>query len=263
MSLYMINGQWGPYTGAPGLDLHMLGEKYRAECYAKAEATGEDFCFVTESGFVDWLVENQILTTVATEQLDFEISTSGEHAYVPKHWPLCPVCEQGRGDDEMQSGTVRYSLNRVQFCRVCTACGHKWEIRDEPYHDGQPMLDDDGRCVDSGCVPYAISQVSGIDFDTVLEACRHAGWREGVGLAEDRAIDVAHGLGLRLSHGLMRGAGKALTLRRFMDTADLNATYLVSTGGHWLAVVNGCNRDQADTSMRTLVRAYWSVAKID
>lgn len=247
----------GPLLGEPGLNFSALAAEFRVQCFAQCEATGDDYCFVSESDFVSWLLEREILSPMESVAVTVKIDTSGENAYVPNHWPLCPECGLGRGEQDM--GRVAYSLNRAEWRHKCTKCGHAWGHHDEPYYYDKPMLDDDGRCIQSGCVPYSISQAGGLPMPQVLEVCRDRGWCEGEGIPEDKGIDAARVLGLRVTAGHVQMVAGKLTLRRLLDTLSPTKNYIVATRGHWLAVVKGENRDQADTSLRTEVTGYWEV----
>lgn len=106
----------GPYLGDTCLDFAALAKAYRQESYAQAEAKEEDYCPVDEDGFATWLVDKGLLSPVETENVD--INTSSDSAYLPKHWPVCPVCGDGRGEKEY--GECRKSLNRINTFRRCT-----------------------------------------------------------------------------------------------------------------------------------------------
>lgn len=254
---------YGPYIGAPDIDFDALKAEYRALRYAEEEAAGDDFCFVDGSGFAGWLVSRGILKGLDSVTVNIEIDTSGELAYVPKHWPLCPACEEGRG--ELVNGEVKHALNAVDRFRRCTRCGHEWDHRLEQWCHDKPMIPDDGRYVESGCVPYSLSQVSGVPMSRVLEICRPLGFREGYGMDTSKGLQAARELGLMVTKGHLPpahlAAGK-LTLRRLIDTLSPTKSYLVEVNGHWLAIVNGQNRDQADTSKRSEVRAFWEVSRV-
>lgn len=75
-----------------------------------------------------------------------------------------------------------------------------------------------------------------------------------------RAIDALYELGWRMDQGTYP-SGK-LTLRRLLDSISPRKSYIVATRDHWLAVVDGENRDPAGTGMRSLVSAYWEVERI-
>lgn len=252
----------GPLLGAPDLDFSALKAEYRTERYGAAEAKGEDWCFVDASSFIDWLVMRGTLVRMDSVVVNVDIDTSGENRYAPRHWPLCPACEEGRGED--RTGDVRHALNAVQHYRCCTACAHIWDHRWKQWCSDRPMLEDDGRYTDSGCVPYAISQAGGLPFAQVADACRRRGWREGRGMRDADGLAVARELGLEVLNGrpsAMAGGDK-LTLGRFLRAADPQRRYIVSVRDHWLAVVGGQVRETADTNMRTQVMAFWEVRRV-
>lgn len=260
--VYMLYGDdgedaGGPFLGEPDLDLSSLASEFRTSWYAGHEARGEDFCFLNHGDFISWLLERKTLLPMGSASLYVGIDTSGENAYVPHHWPLCPECGEGRGRPE--TGQVLYSLNRQEHFRQCTACHHIWDRHHEQWLSKAPMLDDDGRYTPSGCVPYSISQACGLPFSQVVEACRRRGWSEKEGIAEDQGIEVAGEFGHRMVAGYIRMIEGKLTLRKVLAALSPAKTYIVATRGHWLSVVNGQNRDQADTSLRTEVVGYWEV----
>jgi len=249
----------GPYHGVPGLDIEALASGFRAMSYAKAEAAGDDFCMIGGDDLATWLIERGLLTPIETVDLTASVDTRGEHAYVPAHWPQCPSCDTGRGETWM--GRVLHSLNRTDWHRKCTSCGHTWDHRDEAYDASSPMLDDDGRCIDSGCVPYAISQAGGVPFERALNVCRAHGWRADNGIDEHRGIEAAIACGLEMREWKEQRVAGTLTLRRLFDRLSPAGNYVVATRGHWLAVVKGENRDQADTHLRSEVLACWEVRR--
>lgn len=246
----------GPLVGKPGLDLTAFVAEFRAERYATAEAKEEDWCFISDGDFVDWLIARGVLSPMASVNLTVDIDTSGTHRYLPRHWPECPACREGRGEETM--GRVLHGLNRAEWYRQCTACGHAWDHHDEPYDSKRPMLEDDGRYIAGGCVPYALSQAGGLPIAQVLERCRARGWSEN-GMPVPDAIVAARELGITLTRSAAwRGAGKR-TLRRVLDALRTDQTYVLATKDHWLAVVRGENRDPADTSLRAEVEGCWEV----
>jgi hypothetical protein len=247
----------GPLVGEPGLDFSALSAEFRALRYTQSEAAREDYCSISEYDLVEWLVGRGILVPMASVSVTVEVDTSGENRYVPSYWPLCPECNVGRGDDT--PGAIEHSLNRWKWFFTCTACGNVWGHRDEPYDQKEPMIDDDGRTVAGGCVPYSISQASGLPMSRVLEVCRDRGWGEGDGMPEDEGIQAARTVGLRMVPGRVPMIAGKQTLRRILDALSPMKNYIVATRGHWLAVVKGENRDQANTNLRTEVTGYWEV----
>ncbi|AQH05751.1 hypothetical protein A9R05_42810 (plasmid) [Burkholderia sp. KK1] len=249
----------GPYAGQAGLNISALASEFRTEKYAKAEQDEDDYCFFNSDEFPAWLVQRGLLTLMEAECVTAVVDTSGENRYSPKHWPTCPSCGVGRGDTAM--GRVLHELNRVDWHRQCMECGHTWEHHDTAYYSDRPMLDDDGRCIDSGCVPYSISQAGELPIEEVINVCRECGWSEGYGIDTHNGIAAAHQLGLTMSPWRgMRVAGK-LTLRKLFEQLDPACHYIIATKGHWLAVVRGENRDQADTHLRSEVLDCWEVRR--
>lgn len=257
--LYDRDGHFegGPYLGEPGLDFSSLAAKFRAERYAKAEAAKEDYCAIFECDFTEWLVATGTLSPIETIRTTITLDTQGENRYVPAHWPLCPECEAGRGEETM--GRVLHALNRCDWHRKCSECGHEWEHQDHPYRHDQPMLEDDGRCIASGCVPYSISQAGALPIADVLPVCAKHGWSESNGMYDSHGILAAGELGLRMLPRQVLGIEGKPTLRKLLATLHPAKNYIVDTKEHWLAVVHGENRDTADTSMRAEVFAYWEV----
>lgn len=260
---YMLYGDGGeavggPFLGDSGLDLPSLASEFRTNWYAVHEARSEDWCFIDDSDFIEWLVECKILHPMETVSLDVHIDTCGDHAYTPKHWPLCPHCKEGRGREE--AGPVLRSLNRQEWYRQCASCGHQWGHHDEEWSASLgPMLEDDGRCVAGGCVPYSISKACGVPFADALNACRARGWREDKGLTQDHGFDV---IGM-FDHEVIPVydamiTGK-FTLKKALAGLSQQKKYIVSTRRHWLAVVHGDNLDQADTRFQTEVVGCWEV----
>lgn len=259
-TIYMLHADdsnYGPFTGPPGLDFHALAAEFRAQRYAQSESQREDHCWISTGDFVGWLVDRKILVALEATHVEIDIETTGDNAYAPGHWPLCPACGEGRCDKSWDMRTLRREFNRVEAYRECQKCGHQFDRHDEPFAEDHPMLDDDGRYTASGCVPYAISQVSGLPFDHVLAACRIRGWTEDEGMLAEQGIALMREFGLIVRRGDL-GTGK-LTLRRFLDNASPDKRYIVATRDHWLAVVLGRNCDSTDTAMRAVVYEFWEV----
>ncbi|WP_334043638.1 hypothetical protein [Burkholderia ambifaria] len=257
--LYAGDGRFlsGPYVGQPSLNIDSLADQFRAERYTQAEGAGDDYCWISEDDFPKWLVQRGLLAPLETVQADAVVDTSGDNRYVPKHWPTCPSCGQGKGDKEM--GRVLHELNRADWHRKCTECGHTWDHHDRAYYFDQPMLEDDGRCVESGCVPYALSQAGALPIDQVLEVCRECGWIEGNGIESDSGLEAARRLGIELTPCRNERVAGTLTLRRLFDQLSPAKSYIVAVRGHWLAFVRGENRDQSDTHLRSEVIECWEV----
>lgn len=248
----------GPFVGEPGLDFVALAARFRTERYAKAEAEGEDYCFIFEHDFMFWLLGNGILSPMEVVAVTVALDTHGEHRYIPAHWPRCPECGEGRGEETM--GRVMRQLNRCDWHRKCTHCGHTWDHHDDPYLGDQPMLEDDGRCVHNGCVPYSISQAGEVPINEVLAVCTRHGWSEAGGMYDTHGILAAAELGLSMVPRQMVGIEGKLTLRKLLERLTPTKNYIVATRNHWLAVVKGESRDQANTSMRAEVAGYWEIS---
>lgn len=246
-----------PVIGPPGLDLDAYVAQYRAERHAEAEAKEDDHCYVSEDGFLEWLIAKGIVRPLPYQRLTVRVETTGEHAYLPKHWPECPECHRGRGEE--QPGDVLHGLNRWTWYRRCTECGHVWDQQDQPYDSKRPMLEDDGRYIEAGCVPYTISQVGGFTMEKALEVCRERGWTEQHGMHDYDGLAAARALGLTVTMFPLRGIDGKPTLRRVMDILSPTKNYIIGIKGHWLAVVRGENRDQGGNSLRVEVLNCWEV----
>lgn len=252
----------GPYTGEPGLDFVALSSTFRSESYAQAEAKGEDYLTLYESDFPSWLVAKGILSLVETVDIEISVNTSGDDAYVPKHWPKCPECNDGRGEPEY--GKVRHSLNRVETFKRCTKCGNEWGHTEEANHSHWPMLEDDGRDTPGACVPFAISKATGIDFATVLTVCKRHGWSTA-GMPQTNAIVAARELGFRLTWVdlLSSKTPTAPTLKRLLPELSYGRNYVVGTKGHWLAIVDGQIVDNdSNTGLGCRVLELYEVAMV-
>ena len=237
---------YGPYVGDSGLDFAVLSEVFRSESYAQAEAKADDYCLLDESDFLAWLVAKGILSPLETTGIEISFNTSGNDAYVPKHWPVCPDCRNGRGDP--QYGDVRKSLNRIKTYKRCTECGHEWGHAEVAYNIGKPMLDDDGRDTLGACVPFAIAKACGIEFATVLDVCTRHGW-SCTGMAQTNAVIAARELGFSLTRVSLGGTKNpsAPTLKRLLPVLNDGRNYVAGVKGHWLAIVDGQIMDN-DTS---------------
>ena len=247
----------GPYLGAPGLDFSALIKDYRRDRYAEANAAKEDYCGLYESEFSGWLVRKGILAPVEVIDVEVSITTSSEDAYVPLHWPECPACHDGRGEQEYDA--VRRSLNRVTAFRRCTECRHEWGHIEEPNDASRPMLDDDGRDTPGACVPFAISKACGIGFADVLKVCEKHGWSE-TGMNQSKAVVAARELGFDLvwlgRHGV--GSETPPTLKRLLGELPANRNYVVGVKDHWLALVRGqiIDNDTNSTPARKVLELY-------
>lgn len=231
-------GSSGPYRGEIGLDFVALVETYRKARYDAAQARQEDHCMLGEDDFAAWLVQSGILFPIETANVEIEISTSSENAYVPNHWPQCPECGVGRGEQEY--GEVRRSLNRIKTFRRCTECRHEWGHAEEANISTLPMLDDDGRDTPGACVPFAISKACGLGFEMVMKTCVNHGWNSD-GMAQTNAVVAARELGFNLTWKSWAGVGtsSAPTLKRLLAILAPGRNYIVGVKGHWLAIVNG------------------------
>lgn len=229
---------YGPYVGDSGLDFAVLSEVFRRESYAQAETKADDYCSLYESDFLAWLVAKGILSPIETTGIELSVSTSGNDAYVPKHWPVCPDCGTGRGDP--QYGDARRSLNRIKTYKRCTECGHEWGHTEVPNNTSKPMLDDDGRDAPGACVPFAIAKACGIEFATVLEVCTRHGWSD-TGMAQTNAVVAAREMGFSLTRVSLGGTKNPSTptLKRLLPELNDGRNYIAGVKGHWLAIVDG------------------------
>lgn len=92
------------------------------------------------------------------------------------------------------------------------------------------MVDDDGRYIHSGCVPYAISQAGGVPMDRAVEVCRAHGWVEGNGIDEDLGVAAAIACGLEMVERTAQQVAGALTLRKLFDRLSPSSSYRVGRG---------------------------------
>lgn len=263
-SIYMLHwGEYedkeacGPYLGVAGLDFVALAEEYRRDRYAAAEAAQEDYCSLDEGNFTAWLVAKGILAPVQTTDIVVEISTSIDNAYVPRHWPECPECGEGRGEQEY--GDVRRSLNRVMSFRRCTVCRHEWDHVEVANNSQFPMLDDDGRDTTGGCVPFAISKACGLEFAQVLTVCEKHGWSHN-GMDKSKAVIAARELGFELVWQSRYGIGTSNgpTLKRLIAELPHDRNYVVGVKNHWLALVGGVivDNDTNSAPARKVLELY-------
>lgn len=230
---------YGPYVGQTGLDFVALSQQFRREQHAEKEAAEEDYCPIHESDFVPWLLSKGILTCIETRGVDVSIHTSGDNEYVPKHWPLCPKCEEGRG--EKHYGAVRQSLNRVVGYRRCTQCHHEWGHEEEPNDTSRPMVEDDGRDTRGACVPFSIAKACELNFHDVLAVCKRHGWNSAGGMYPNRALEATAEMGYRLIMVERYDGGETAkpTLKQIVARLSRNKNYIVAVKNHWLAVVGG------------------------
>lgn len=231
-------GSSGPYLGVVGLEFSAMIGEYRRDRYAAAEAAKEDNCYLDESDFIGWLIAKGHLTPIVTTDVEIAVRTYEEDAYVPKHWPECPECSNGRGSGEY--GSTRRSLNRVVAFYRCTGCCHEWGHREVANNSNEPMLEDDGRDTEGGCVPFSISKACGIDWTTTLSVCEKHGWSRN-GMVPERAIVATRELGFSLERQDWRvlGTPEGPTLKRLIAALRHDRNYIVSVKGHWLALVQG------------------------
>jgi len=266
--LYMLHqgdyerSTYGPFIGDAGLDFEALSAAFRNESYSQAEAKGEDYSSLYESDFPAWLVAKGILSLVETVDVEISVNTSGDDAYVPKHWPTCPECGDGRG--ELQYGEVRRSLNRIKTFKRCTKCSNEWGHTEEANDSRWPMLEDDGRDTPAACVPFAISKATGIDFATVLNVCKRHDWST-TGMSPANAIVAARELGFRLTWVdlLSSKTPTSPTLKRLLPELSDGRNYVVGTKGHWLAIVGGRIVDNDnDTGLGSRVLELYEVTRV-
>jgi hypothetical protein len=263
--VYLLDGEHGgrvggPYLGAAGLDMRKLALDFVRESHHEHEARGEDYCAIYDSDFCEWAIKRGIFQPLEHVSATVDLHAVGMPRYVPKHWPECPSCHEGRGDDS--PGAVQHDLNRWEWFRRCTECGYEWGHRVIPHNSSRPMLEDDGRYIDSVCVPYSLSQVGGLHIDAVLPVCRQHGWHERKGMDTDAAIVAARVLGIGLeAYPLPRSSGR-VTLSKVVNWLPRTGSFVIELNGHWLSVVNGENRDQAATHGGATVHRIWRAERI-
>jgi len=131
----------GPYIGTFGLDFRALAVDYRRDRYASAEAAQKDECRVDEDDFIAWMIERAILTPVQKTNSTIDFYYDSDNRYIPQHWPECPECRKGRGEQEY--GDERRHLNRVVSLLRCTNCGNEWGHHEVANNPNLPMLGDD------------------------------------------------------------------------------------------------------------------------
>lgn len=250
----------GPYLGVPGLDFTALTDDYRRSRYAAAEAAQEDHCSLDEGDFQKWLVEKGILAPMEATDADIELRAYGNE-YVPKHWPECPECRNGRGEQEY--GDVRRSLNRITAYRRCIECRHEWGHHEVANNSNQPMLDDDGRDTEGGCVPFALSKACGIDWKAVKQVCAKYGWSNNGMHTPHNAALAARELGYELvSCPVPRKGLNHPTLKQVASQLGSGRNYIIGIREHWLALVNGRIVDNDnDSGMTSRVLEIYEVRK--
>jgi hypothetical protein len=142
----------------------------------------------------------------------------------------------------------------------CTACGREWGHRDEPQISSKPMLENDGRDTEGGCVPYAISKATGLPIKEVQNICRSHGWNAG-GMHEADAIRALKEMGFDAVPGSMSifPNGGRKSLAKFRANAHPSHTYIVSIDEHWLTIVQGQNMDNRDSGGNSIVIRYWRI----
>lgn len=252
-------GSAGPFAGPPDIDFAAAIARFRADRYRQAEKAGEDTCFLSEGDFAGWLADAGILAPI--EVRGVEIDIDADPPYEPRHWPECPSCGEGRGEDRM--GQVDHRRNAAAWFRQCTRCGHDWDRREEAYRASDPMIPDDGRDIPGSCVPYAIAQACGLPIDLAIDECRRHGWRQARGVDDVAGINAALALGAEVTDGVMEELGlsrrRGVTLGAFLTAARPDRRYIVKVKGHWLAVVCGENRDAGGTRRSTPVLDAWEI----
>ncbi|MDR6397919.1 hypothetical protein ACTOWA_00540 [Herbaspirillum seropedicae] len=243
-------GSSGPFLGPVGLDFAALSAEYRRERYAEANIAMKDHCWLSEEDFCSWLLQKGILTPVESTHVELDIRTSGDEAFVPLHWPECPQCSRGRGEQEY--GMLRRSLNRITAFRRCTECRHEWGHVDEPNDSKRPMIEDDGRDTTGGCVPFAISKACGVEWNTVKAICARYGWTEnGMNTPHNAALAIRE-LGYDLvAVDVPRNGLSKPTLKQVATQLSTARSYIIGIRGHWLAVVNGRIIDNDNNSGMT------------
>lgn len=111
---------------------------------------------------------------------------------------------------------------------------------------------------ESNCVPIAISEATGLPYANVHKACERHGWTEDDGMDISQQAAALEELRIAvkwLSDPRLVG----VTLRQFAEQCDQNASYLVDTHDHTLAVVNGRIRDPSRISKKTRVAIHGKV----
>ena len=252
-------GSAGPFAGPADIDFAAAIARFRADRYRQAELAGEDSCFLSEAEFAGWLAASGILAPLEVRNLYVDIDA--DPPYEPRHWPECPSCGEGRGEDRM--GQVDHRRNAATWFRSCIRCGHRWDVREEAYRASAPMIPADGRDIPGSCVPYAIAQACGLPIELVIDECRRHGWRQARGIDAAAGITAALALGAEVTHGVLEeldlAGRRSVSLGAFLTAARPDRRYIVKVKGHWLAVVCGENRDAGGTRRSTPVLDAWEI----
>lgn len=125
---YSDHRAMGVFSAPEPLDWKALSLEFLAASDAADSAKRENCPTAKEGKFVDWLVARGLLSPVAVDYHQVEIDRPHDMPYVPAHWPLCPACEEGRGDPNTRTVYPAGGGYRIELYRVCTECGHEWEI---------------------------------------------------------------------------------------------------------------------------------------
>lgn len=252
----------GPYRGQPGLELSSFTEQFRAEKFAAAAAAKEDWCNLDTSDFISWLLDKGIIKHVKTSSVFVSLIGSDDAIYAPPHWEMCPACEEARGRPEI--GYYNHGRNAQTCFNRCVQCRHEWGHVEEQWLHTRPYIPDDGRDTAAGCVPYAISKAGQLDYAKVFAACIEHGFTEKDGITSDGGLAAGRSLGLSFESVLSDPDRTIrLTLSRLLNQLEPSSRYIVSVKEHWLAVVDGCVIETAETHGRTQVIDAWKVGGLD
>ncbi|MHD0644212.1 hypothetical protein ACYPKM_01080 [Pseudomonas aeruginosa] len=257
--LYCLRDSYGspmgvPLVGQAGLDLDALYDQYRDEHYADMEAKQEDVPMLSEHSFMLWLTDTGVLSEVEAVFYTADRHRRAPKPYSPAHWPECPSCNGGRGDDLMKNH--RHDFNRVEHYFKCTTCAHEWGNADQPINVDRPMLDDDGRYTEGGCTLFATGQVTGLPYAEIKRVFEEHGWTSQEGISSDKGLQAVNALGFQTIPGVIYGRVSLAKLRRRLLH---KGKFIVGVRGHWLSIIDGKIIDNAKTHASTSVLDYWEI----
>lgn len=113
----------GTFMVPIGLDWQMQAELFQIEKYKEAALKKDDYCWLSDDEFISWLCRQKIIKGVGIYEHHVELPEPTV-PYEPAHWPMCPSCEEARGEPKYDM--AYYHHGEVTRFHRCISCEYEW-----------------------------------------------------------------------------------------------------------------------------------------